>query len=55
MKLQQLRYLCEVARRDLSVSAAAETLKSRRATSHRYRSCCSFMGFILFESNIPLL
>ncbi len=26
MKLQQLRYLCEVARRDLSVSAAAEAL-----------------------------
>jgi len=26
MKLQQLRYLCEIARRDLSVSAAAEAL-----------------------------
>ena len=26
MKLQQLRYLCEVARRDLSVSAAAQAL-----------------------------
>jgi len=26
MKIQQLRFLCEIARRDLSVSAAAEAL-----------------------------
>ncbi len=49
MKLQQLRYLCEVARRDLNVSAAAESLyTSQPGVSKQIRQLESELGLHIF-------
>ena len=52
MKLQQLRYLCEVARRDLSVSAAAEALfTSQPGVSKQIKSLEEELGIEIFVRN----
>jgi LysR family transcriptional regulator, cys regulon transcriptional activator len=52
MKLQQLRYLCEVARRDLSVSAAAEALfTSQPGVSKQIRGLEEELGIEIFVRN----
>ncbi len=49
MKLQQLRYLCEVARRDLSVSAAAEALHtSQPGVSKQVKALEDELGIEVF-------
>jgi LysR family cys regulon transcriptional activator len=49
MKLQQLRYLCEVARRDLSVSAAAEALyTSQPGISKQIKALEEELGIEIF-------
>jgi len=49
MKLQQLRYVCEVARRGLSVSAAAEALHtSQPGVSKRIRELEAELGVEIF-------
>lgn len=50
MKLNQLRYICEVARRDLNVSAAAEALyTSQPGVSKQIRMLESELGVQIFE------
>ncbi len=50
MKLNQLRYICEVARRDLNVSAAAEALfTSQPGVSKQIRLLESELGLEIFE------
>ncbi len=50
MKLNQLRYICEVARRDLNVSAAAEALyTSQPGVSKQIRMLESELGVQVFE------
>lgn len=50
MKLNQLRYICEVARRDLNVSAAAEALyTSQPGVSKQIRLLESELGVQIFE------
>jgi LysR family cys regulon transcriptional activator len=52
MKLQQLRYLCEVARRDLSVSAAAEALfTSQPGVSKQIKGLEQELGIEIFVRN----
>ena len=52
MKLQQLRYLCEVARRDLSVSAAAEALfTSQPGVSKQIKGLEEELGIEIFVRN----
>jgi LysR family cys regulon transcriptional activator len=52
MKLQQLRYLCEVARRDLSVSAAAEALfTSQPGVSKQVKALEDELGIEIFVRN----
>ena len=52
MKLQQLRYLCEVARRDLSVSAAAQALfTSQPGVSKQIKSLEEELGIEIFVRN----
>ena len=52
MKLQQLRYLCEIARRDLSVSAAAEALfTSQPGVSKQLKSLEEELGIEIFVRN----
>jgi LysR family transcriptional regulator, cys regulon transcriptional activator len=52
MKLQQLRYLCEVARRDLSVSAAAEALfTSQPGVSKQIKGLEDELGIEIFVRN----
>jgi LysR family cys regulon transcriptional activator len=52
MKLQQLRYLCEVARRDLSVSAAAQALfTSQPGVSKQIKSLEDELGIEIFVRN----
>jgi LysR family cys regulon transcriptional activator len=52
MKLQQLRYLCEVARRDLSVSAAAEALfTSQPGVSKQIKALEDELGIEIFVRN----
>ena len=52
MKLQQLRYLCEIARRDLSVSAAAEALfTSQPGVSKQLKSLEGELGIEIFVRN----
>ena len=52
MKLQQLRYLCEVARRDLSVSAAAQALfTSQPGVSKQIRALEDELGIEIFVRN----
>jgi len=52
MKLQQLRYLCEVARRDLSVSAAAEALyTSQPGVSKQIKGLEEELGVEIFVRN----
>jgi len=52
MKLQQLRYLCEVARRDLSVSAAAVALfTSQPGVSKQIKSLEEELGIEIFVRN----
>ncbi|MEX0638429.1 MAG: LysR family transcriptional regulator, partial [Burkholderiales bacterium] len=49
MKFQQLRYLAEVARRDLSVSAAAEALHtSQPGVSRQIKELEDELGVIIF-------
>src|SRR5574339_128195 len=49
MKLQQLRYLTEIARRDLSVSAAAEALHtSQPGVSRQIRQLEDELGVEIF-------
>ncbi len=50
MKLNQLRYICEVARRDLNVSAAAEALyTSQPGVSKQIRMLEDELGVRIFE------
>ncbi len=50
MKLNQLRYICEVARRDLNVSAAAEALyTSQPGVSKQIRMLEEELGVQIFE------
>ncbi|MCH8506705.1 MAG: LysR family transcriptional regulator, partial [Ectothiorhodospiraceae bacterium] len=50
MKLNQLRYICEVARRDLNVSAAAEALfTSQPGVSKQIRMLEAELGVQIFE------
>ncbi len=50
MKLNQLRYICEVARRDLNVSAAAEALfTSQPGVSKQIRLLEAELGLEIFE------
>ena len=52
MKLQQLRYLCEVARRDLSVSAAAQALfTSQPGVSKQIKALEDELGIEIFVRN----
>ena len=52
MKLQQLRYLCEIARRDLSVSAAAEALfTSQPGVSKQLKGLEEELGIEIFVRN----
>ncbi|MBC7804336.1 MAG: CysB family HTH-type transcriptional regulator [Candidatus Parcubacteria bacterium] len=52
MKLQQLRYLCEVARRDLSVSAAAQALfTSQPGVSKQIKGLEEELGIEIFVRN----
>ena len=52
MKLQQLRYLCEVARRGLSVSAAAEALfTSQPGVSKQIKGLEQELGIDIFVRN----
>jgi LysR family cys regulon transcriptional activator len=52
MKLQQLRYLCEVARRDLSVSAAAQALfTSQPGVSKQVKALEDELGIEIFVRN----
>jgi LysR family cys regulon transcriptional activator len=52
MKLQQLRYLCEVARRDLSVSAAAQALfTSQPGVSKQIKALEDELGVEIFVRN----
>ena len=52
MKLQQLRYLCEVARRDLSVSAAAQALfTSQPGVSKQVKGLEEELGIEIFVRN----
>jgi len=52
MKLQQLRYLCEVARRDLSVSAAAQALfTSQPGVSKQIKGLEDELGIEIFVRN----
>jgi LysR family cys regulon transcriptional activator len=52
MKLQQLRYLCEVARRDLSISAAADALHtSQPGVSKQIRGLEEELGIEIFMRN----
>jgi LysR family cys regulon transcriptional activator len=52
MKLQQLRYLCEVARRDLNVSAAAEALfTSQPGVSKQIKGLEDELGIEIFVRN----
>jgi LysR family cys regulon transcriptional activator len=52
MKLQQLRYVCEVARRDLSVSAAAEALfTSQPGVSKQIKGLEQELGIEIFVRN----
>ncbi len=52
MKLQQLRYLCEVARRDLSVSAAAQALfTSQPGVSKQIKGLEEELGIDIFVRN----
>ena len=52
MKLQQLRYLCEVARRDLSISAAAEALHtSQPGVSKQIKGLEEELGIEIFVRN----
>ena len=52
MKLQQLRYLCEVARRGLSVSAAAEALfTSQPGVSKQIKGLEQELGIEIFVRN----
>ena len=52
MKLQQLRYLCEVARRDLSVSAAAQALfTSQPGVSKQIKRLEEELGIDIFVRN----
>lgn len=52
MKLQQLRYLCEVARRDLSVSAAAQALfTSQPGVSKQIKGLEQELGIEIFVRN----
>src|SRR5258706_86228 len=59
MKLQQLRYACEVARRDLNVSAAAEALfTSQPGLSRQIKSLEEELGVEIFvpcSSSTPCL
>ena len=49
MKLQQLKYACEVARRDLNVSAAAEALfTSQPGLSRQIKSLEAELGIEIF-------
>ncbi|HEV8094289.1 MAG TPA: LysR family transcriptional regulator, partial [Burkholderiales bacterium] len=49
MKLQQLRYACEVARRDLNVSAAAESLHtSQPGLSRQIKALEEELGVEIF-------
>jgi Transcriptional regulator len=50
MKLQQLRYICEVARRNLNISAAAESLyTSQPGVSKQIRQLEDELGVQIFE------
>ena len=52
MKLQQLRYLCEIARRDLSVSAAAQALyTSQPGVSKQIKALEDELGIEIFVRN----
>jgi len=52
MNLQQLRYICEVERRDLNVSAAAEKLHtSQPGVSKQIRMLEAELGIEIFERN----
>jgi LysR family cys regulon transcriptional activator len=52
MKLQQLRYLCEVARRDLSISAAADALHtSQPGVSKQIKGLEEELGIEIFVRN----
>ncbi|HTQ76464.1 MAG TPA: CysB family HTH-type transcriptional regulator [Burkholderiales bacterium] len=52
MKLQQLRYLCEVAHRDLNVSAAAEALfTSQPGISKQIKALENELGIEIFVRN----
>lgn len=51
MKLQQLRYLCEVARRNLSVSAAAALHTSQPGVSKQIRGLEEELGIGIFVRN----
>lgn len=52
MKLQQLRYLCEVARRELSVSAAAQALfTSQPGVSKQIKGLEEELGIEIFVRN----